>query len=338
MQNSTFFSSKEVSFLKSRILEKLAAVTCALCLAVGVLSGVVFARNDEPAEELPPEPEATFVVIDYVGNSDDSEEPENTPEIVETALPDAAREVSDNRTEIPFVVDGEPFGMLPIVNGTPYAPVCDFLSAAGLTASTDLSNGVYTVTADGIKICASDGDIYFTFNGRYLLAVDGVFVQSGQVCLPVEALAKCLGISVSWDRAAWQITASADGIDLLESGDTFYGETDVYWMSRVIYAEAGNQSLLGQIAVGNVVMNRVASDEFPGQDDVYDVIFAKNQFEVVINGMIYMEPSDSAVIAAKLALEGYDVTDNSTYFATFFFGEGYECVKWIGDHCFMVEA
>ena len=90
--------------------------------------------------------------------------------------------------------------------------------------------------------------------------------------------------------------------------------------------------------MGDVVLNRVASDEFAGQNTVYDVIFAKNQFEVVINGMIYMEPSDTAVKAAKLALEGYDVTNGSTYFATFFFGDGYECVMWIEDHCFMVEA
>ena len=68
------------------------------------------------------------------------------------------------------------------------------------------------------------------------------------------------------------------------------------------------------------------------------MIFAKNQFEVVINGMIYMEPGDMSVIAAKLALEGYDVCGGSTYFATFDFGEGYECVMWIEDHCFMVEA
>lgn len=332
------FSSKEVGCIKSRILERSAAVVCALCLAVGVLSGVVFARSDEPTEELPAEPEATFVVIDYVADGDDSAEPESTPEVMETALPDTAHEVTDNRAEIPFVVDGVECGTLPIVDGTPYAPVCDFLRAAGLPASADLSDGVYMVTSDGIKISASDGDIYFTFNGRCLLAEEGVFVQNGQVCLPVEALAKCLGLSVSWDRAAWQIITSADGVELLEGGDTFYDETDIYWMSRVIYAEAGNQSLLGQVAVGNVVMNRIASDEFPGQNDVYAVIFAKNQFEVVINGMIYMEPSDSAVVAAKLALEGYDVTDNATYFATFFFGEGYECVKWIGDHCFMVEA
>ena len=46
---------------------------------------------------------------------------------------------------------------------------------------------------------------------------------------------------------------------------------------------------------------------------MYDVIFEKNQFDVVINGMIYMEPEESACVAACLALEGVDVTDGSLY-------------------------
>lgn len=322
--------------MKTRILEKLTAVACALCLAVGVLSGVVFARNDEAEEERPMEPEATFVVSQ--AGDWDSSEPESSTDAAGTAMSDSAAEVTDNRTEIPLVVDGENCGQIPIWDGVPYASVSDFFGAFGLETDVKLSDGIYTAKAEGVELSAAEGDIYFTFNGRYLLVADGVPVQGGEVFLPVELLAKCLGVTVMWDHAAWQLTASADDVSLLESGDTFYGETDVYWMSRVIYAEAGNQSLLGQIAVGNVVMNRVASEEFYGQDDVYAVIFAKNQFEVVINGMIYMEPSESAVIAAKLALEGYDVTDNATYFATFFFGEGYECVKWIEDHCFMTEA
>ena len=174
--------------------------------------------------------------------------------------------------------------------------------------------------------------------GREVSKKDGVRLQDGRALLPMEAMAKCLGVAAEWDRVQWTVSVTANGVSPLESGRTYYDETDVYWLSHVIYAEAGNQSLRGQIAVGNVVMNRVASDKFPGQDSVYDVIFAKNQFEVVINGMIYMEPGDAAVIAAKLALEGYDICGGATYFATFDFGEGYECVMWIEDHCFMVEA
>jgi N-acetylmuramoyl-L-alanine amidase len=47
-------------------------------------------------------------------------------------------------------------------------------------------------------------------------------------------------------------------------------ETALMCMAFNIYHEANNQSMLGQIAVGQVVMNRVADDRFP--DTVCEVV------------------------------------------------------------------
>ena len=98
----------------------------------------------------------------------------------------------------------------------------------------------------------------------------------------------------------------------IASGDSFYNSTDLYWLSRIIYAESGNQSLEGKIAVGNVVLNRVASSLFP--NSVYDVIFQRNQFTPASSGSINREPSEDAVIAAKLCLDGANTADNALYF------------------------
>ncbi|MFR3921270.1 MAG: cell wall hydrolase [Dysosmobacter welbionis] len=38
---------------------------------------------------------------------------------------------------------------------------------------------------------------------------------------------------------------------------------DLYWLSRIISAESRGENMTGQIAVGNVVLNRVAAKEFP---------------------------------------------------------------------------
>ena len=325
--------------MKGRALEKIAAVSCALILAVGVMRGTVFAKAEEPASE-PESPDAAFVVLDL--NSASPADAgvsveailENSP-VPETATPRV--EVTDNRSSIPLIVNGQEAGECPIIDGVPYVSAERFCRALGLDVSAQTSDGVFTMTGD-IDLTASDGDIYFVCRGRYLYVEGGVQIRNGQALLPVEAVAKCLNVSAAWDRVRWTVAVEADGAEPLESGSTFYDETDVYWLSRVIYAEAGSQSLRGQIAVGDVVLNRVVSEAFVGQDDVYSVIFAKNQFEVVINGMIYMQPDKTAEIAAKLALEGYDVTDGATYFATFDFGEGYECIMWIEDHCFMREA
>ena len=47
-------------------------------------------------------------------------------------------------------------------------------------------------------------------------------------------------------------------------------ETALMCMAVNIYHEAGNQSMLGQMAVGQVVMNRVADSRFP--DTVCEVV------------------------------------------------------------------
>ena len=70
------------------------------------------------------------------------------------------------------------------------------------------------------------------------------------------------------------------GADIFASHDAI----DLYWLSRIIYAESGAETLDGQIAVGNVVLNRMASKEFP--DSIPGVIFDRVdgiQFEPVEN-------------------------------------------------------
>ena len=64
--------------------------------------------------------------------------------------------------------------------------------------------------------------------------------------------------------------------------------------------------------MGNVVLNRVASSLFP--NSVYDVIFQRNQFTPASSGSINREPSEDAVIAAKLCLDGANTADNALYF------------------------
>ena len=69
------------------------------------------------------------------------------------------------------------------------------------------------------------------------------------------------------------------------------------------------------IAVGNVVLNRVASGQFP--NTVKEVVFDRKygvQFEPVSNGTIYDRPTDSAMLAAKLCLEGAAPVGDSLYF------------------------
>jgi spore germination cell wall hydrolase CwlJ-like protein len=89
-----------------------------------------------------------------------------------------------------------------------------------------------------------------------------------------------------------------------------FDETDLRYMTSIIFAEAGNQCIAGQQAVGIVVMNRINSTEF--RNSVYDVIYEKGQFSPVKNGALNKalkkydngELPESCIEAAKYALEG----------------------------------
>ncbi len=105
------------------------------------------------------------------------------------------------------------------------------------------------------------------------------------------------------------------GSGYIESGDEFYDADILYWLSRIISAESRGEPLLGQIAVGNVVQNRVRSDEFP--DTYRGVIFDRKwgvQLTPVANGTVYDAPAEISVLAAKICLEGYTVSDEVLYF------------------------
>lgn len=82
-----------------------------------------------------------------------------------------------------------------------------------------------------------------------------------------------------------------------------YTEEDLYWLSRVIDAEAGSSWIPDwvQQAVGSVVLNRSSSSRYA--DGIKNVVFQKGQYHCVTNGSIYKEPSEKSVKNAKYILE-----------------------------------
>lgn len=110
-------------------------------------------------------------------------------------------------------------------------------------------------------------------------------------------------------------------------------------LARIIYLEAGYEPYEGQIAVGNVILNRVASSRFP--NSIYDVLFQPGQFPPASSGRIYeITPSEAAYQAAREALSGKDVIGGAAYYfnnvnrITGFF-QTLTPVKDIGNHRFM---
>lgn len=72
---------------------------------------------------------------------------------------------------------------------------------------------------------------------------------------------------------------------------------DLYLLAQIIHAEAKGEPYEGKLAVGNVIHNRVKSKKFP--NSIRGVIFQKGQFQPVMNGSIYNEPSEESIRAAR---------------------------------------
>ncbi len=83
-------------------------------------------------------------------------------------------------------------------------------------------------------------------------------------------------------------------------------------LSKLVTGEARGESYEGQVAVAAVVINRVKDSRFP--NSIKDVIYQKNAFSVVKNGLINLQPTESAYSAAQEALYGKDPTDKAIYF------------------------
>lgn len=184
---------------------------------------------------------------------------------------------------------------------------------SGSSYSYNSSTRTATMKAQGLEIVAGDG-CYVTYaNGRTLFnTVPNVIMSDGRMYIPANVFAKAVGMNVNSSGSTVRISGSYSPI---LSADRFYRTDEVLWLGRIIHAESRGESLLGQIAVGNVVLNRVRSAYYP--NTIYGVIFDRKygvQFSPVLDGTIYNTPSYSATLAAKICLEGYDVSDGAFFF------------------------
>lgn len=116
-------------------------------------------------------------------------------------------------------------------------------------------------------------------------------------------------------------------------------EENLLLLAKIITIEAGYEPYEGQLAVGNVIMNRVNSDRFPGT--VRDVIYQPGQFPPALNGKLDgVEPGELALKAAEAALEGENIVEGALYFynpktTSGKFWTSRTLIKEIGNHRFV---
>lgn len=206
-------------------------------------------------------------------------------------------------------------GEAAIINSVTYVPLRSFSELMGADSiSWNAKTSTATVKRGSLSIHITSGALFIGANGRYFFTVEKILNINDRLFVPVRAIASAFSASVTWDNATRTVGITSSKKTLV-GGDKFYNSTDLYWLSRIISAEAAGEPLVGQIAVGNVVLNRRASSQYP--NSVYGVIFDRKggtQFSPVSMGTIYNTPSSTSVIAAKICLEGYSVDKGILFF------------------------
>ena len=205
-----------------------------------------------------------------------------------------------------------------LIHSTTYLPLRSFFESYLPSVKLTYHASIRTaeLKADGLTVSARDGSHILYANGRCLYADTPIkILDNGNMYVPIRMLAKVLSLDVSWNDKTRSVTLKGTPVPL-EDGASYYSAEDLYWLARIISAEARGEPFIGQVAVGNVVLNRRAHKSYPST--VKGVIFDRQggvvQFSPVDDGSIWQTPTAVSTTAAKVCLESYTVSEKILFF------------------------
>ena len=168
--------------------------------------------------------------------------------------------------------------------------------------------------------------------GYYDGAVDGIF--GSRTAAAVRDFQRSNGLRV--DGIVGAQTLAALGMTG-GGGSTAAQDAEVTLLARVISAEARGEPYAGQVAVGAVILNRIEHPSFPST--LAGVVYQPGAFTCMVDGQIDQPVAESAVRAAREALNGSDPSGGAIYYfnpatATSSWIWSRPLIKVIGNHRF----
>ena len=147
--------------------------------------------------------------------------------------------------------------------------------------------------------------------GYYSGSVDGVYgaeTRNAVISFQKKNGLTADGICGTKTLAALGISSGSSS----SSGYSGYTANEFNLLARIISAEARGEPYEGQVAVGAVILNRVAHPSFP--NTLAGVIYQPGAFSCLNDGGVNAAVADSAYNAARDAINGWDPSGGAIYY------------------------
>lgn len=193
---------------------------------------------------------------------------------------------------------GPPF----IIEGTTMVPIRFIAEALGAQVSWDSKNQSVSLTKQDININLTINQKEALVNGQSKKLTQAPVIQNNRTYVPLRFISDKMRKDVEWEQSQRMIFISKSK-----------QASDVFWLAKLVEAEAADEPFEGKVAVAAVVINRTQSILFP--KTIKSVIFDSTQFTPVHTKRIFgMKPKPETVRAVEEAMAGGDPTKGALYF------------------------
>ncbi|MDL2225463.1 spore cortex-lytic enzyme [Eubacteriales bacterium OttesenSCG-928-M02] len=192
--------------------------------------------------------------------------------------------------------------------------------------------GYYSGSVDGI-FGASTEEAVKKYQKRYGMKVDGIVGKETAAHMGIQLTGSGGGTSTGGNQG----NNNDSGSNTSGSGSGNLNQGDVNLLARAVYGEARGEPYKGQVAIAAVILNRVKHAQFP--NSISGVIYQPGAFSIVADGQINLQPDETALRAARDAMNGYDPTSGCVFYynpnkTSNSFMHGLPTVVTIGQHRF----